>query len=459
MDFDKGAEIYTLAPEERERLKAALLPIREKTGAASRPPAGYGERPPAIIEKLAIQGLPESGLSPAGRARIERDFNRLIRGKALEEGALASFVNGIYENGSYSLVTARTDARGEETILELRLYPAETRKTLLLAGGNYAGVFSSQSLSKISLRSALEFQGLTGEGSVLRLESSIMDELSLGLFWFKPLGAMAFTAAKAEIIREQDVLVLGFLNDQGKVDQDLSGRASVSWGLRFNRHNLLSLSPEFIWVKSDAEPDRALGLTLAYTYSSLNYDFFPSKGFYAGIGNTLMLPKDPLWWGDDLSAIITADLRAALPLGRRFSLAAGLFAGARLDFEEGAFPPDIPFLNFTADDRLFFPHAAGKGGYGAHKAAASLTLQFEPRKNLTLLGGQMLFLLSASTGKVMDGWDEFRTEELLWCASLGTGLRLNKRFGFCIRAGAGRDPATDNGRAVPFISFDVGALR
>jgi hypothetical protein len=80
-------------------------------------------------------------------------------------------------------------------------------------------------------------------------------------------------------------------------------------------------------------------------------------------------------------------------------------------------------------------------------------------KNLTLLGGQMVLLLSGAAGEVMPAWDEFGGEELLWCAFLGAGLRLNQRFGFCLRAGAGRDPAADGGRVVPFISFDMGALR
>jgi NTE family protein len=455
MDFDKASEIYTLAPEERERFRAALLQIREKTGSSFLPPVSYRERPPAVVQELKIRQYPGGGSSPPGR--IQKDFDRLIKGKALEEEALASFINGIYETGSYKLVTARIDARGEATCLELGLYPAETGKTLLLAGGSYAGVFSSQSLSKLSLKSALEVRGLTGQGSVLRLGASVMDELSLSLFWLTPLGTAAFVSAQAEILREQDVVILGLLNDKGNVNQDLSGRAAITLGFRFNRHNRFTLSPEFIWVKSDDEPNKAPGLNLAYTYSSLNYQFFPTRGFYAEIGNTLRLPLPA---GDFLlSDILTADLRAAIPLGRRLSLAAAAFAGGRVDSGGAAFPQNLLFLNFTGYDRFFFPHVAGRERRGVHKAAASLALQLEPWRNLTPLGGQMVFLLSGAAGELMAGWDEFNREDLLWCASLGAGLRLNKRFGFCLRAGAGRDPAADSGRAVPFISFDIGALR
>jgi NTE family protein len=460
MDFDRAPEIYTLAPEEKERLRAALLPIKEKTGSSSRPFAGYGERPPLLIEELTIRPSPNGTESPRVPAagRIERDFRRLIKGKALEEAALNSFIRGIYETGSYRIVTARIDAGGEKIRLELGLHPAETEKILLLAGGDYGGVFSSaQSSSRIALRTALEFRGLTGEGSVLRLGSSIMDELSLGLFWLKPLGTVVFAAAQAEILREQDVVVLGFLNDKGKVNQDLSGRAALTLGFRFNRHNRLALSPEFIWIKSGDDPGKAPGVSLAYTFNGLNRQFFPTRGFYAEIGNTLWLPLPS---GDfSFSDMITADIRAAIPLGGRVSLATGLFAGGRIDSEGAALPPDLPFLSFTGYDRFFFPHVTGREVRDAHKAAASLALQVEPWKNLTLLGGQIVFLLSGAAGEVMAAWDQFNREDLLWCASLGAGLRLNKRFGFCLRAGAGRDPATDRGRAVPFISFDMGALR
>jgi hypothetical protein len=136
-----------------------------------------------------------------------------------------------------------------------------------------------------------------------------------------------------------------------------------------------------------------------------------------------------------------------------------VFAGGRLDAGDRVLPQDALFLNFTGYDRFFFPHITGRSGRGPYKAAASLALQWEPRENLTLFGGQMVFLLSGAAGEVMAAWDGFDPQELLWCASLGAGLRLNKRFGVCLRAGAGRDPAADSGRAVPFISFDVGALR
>jgi NTE family protein len=459
MDFDRAPEIYTLSPEERERLRAALLPIKEKTGSSSRPFADYRERPPLLIGELAMQPSPGGTENPHAPAagRIKRDFDRLIRGKPLEEAALNSFIRGIYETGSYRFVTARIDARGEKIRLELRPFPAETRKIRVLGGGDYAGVFSSQSSSRIVLRTALEFRGFTGEGSVLRLGSSIMDELSLDLFWLKPLGSVVFVSARAEILREQYVVVLGFLNDEAKVNQDLSGRTALTLGFRFNRHNRLALSPEFIWIKSGGDPGRAPGVSLAYTFNGLNHRFFPTRGFYAEIGNTLWLPLPA---GDfSFSDMITADLRAAIPLGRHLSLAAGLFAGGRIDSEGAAFPRDLPFLTFTGYDRFFFPHVTAGEGRGAHKAAASLALQVEPWKNLTILGGQMIFLLSGAAGEVMPAWDEFSREELLWCASLGAGLRLNKQFGFCLRAGAGRDPAAEGGRVVPFISFDIGALR
>jgi NTE family protein len=457
MNFDRAPEIYTLAPEERERLKAALLPVKEKTGSSSRPAGGYGELPPLVIEELAIRPSPDGREAVPVTGRIGRDFDRRIRGKALDGEALNSFIGGIYETGLYGLVTARIDAGGEKTGLELILRPAEAKKFLLLAGGDYAGVFSPRSLSRIALRTALEFRGLTGKGSVLRLGSSVMDELSLSLFWLRPLGPAVFVSAQAEILREQDVVVMGLLNDKGKVNQDLTGRAALTLGFRFNRHNRLALSPEFILIKSGGGSGRVPGLNLSYTFSGLNHQFFPTRGFYAEISNTLRLPLPA---EDFLPAyIITADMKAALPLGKKLSLAAGLFAGGRLDFGDPAFPPDLPFLSFTGYDRFFFPHVTGREGRGAHKAAASLAFQAEPWKNLTLLGGQMIFLLSGAAGEVMNAWDEFGREKIIWCVSLGAGLRLNKRFGFCLRAGAGRDPAAESGRAVPFISFDLGALR
>jgi NTE family protein len=448
MEFGKGDEIYALAPEERERLREALLPIQARTGSSSRPAAAYGERAPLVIQKITIRG------DTSHRAYIEKEFEKRIKGRALEGDALSSFVNRVYETGAYRFVSTRTDARGSETSLELTLYPAESSKILFLAALGYYGAFSPEfTVSRVSLGSALELRGLSGAGSVLRLSSSIMDSLSFGISWLKPLGPRAFIMGEAEIAREQDVVVLGLLNDEGRVNQDLSGRGALTWGIYFDRHNRLALSPEFVWIKADETPDRAPGFALSYTFNSLDYSFFPTRGFYGELKSTLWAPLPA---EDSPVDMVSADILAALPLGRRFSLAARVFAGSRIDFRDAALPSDIPFLSFTDFDRRFFPHVSGRERYGAHKAAASLSLQFEPWKALTLLGGQMLFSLSAAAGELMaSDWEDFRPGALVWCASLGAGLRLGKKTGVSLRAGAGGEKLR---RAAPFVSFDLGTM-
>jgi NTE family protein len=105
---------------------------------------------------------------------------------------------------------------------------------------------------------------------------------------------------------------------------------------------------------------------------------------------------------------------------------------------------------------MYFPQLAGKAETGAIRAAALLILQYQPWKNLTILGGQMLFSLSGVVGQITDDWRDFPGKPLLWNASVNAGLRLGETFGLRVQAGAGR---SSGGRVAPFLSVDIGSFR
>jgi NTE family protein len=460
-DYSKAREIFTLKPEEKERLRNSLLTVKEKIGAFS--PVKQEQGAYRDMQPLVIRDLEVSGALGADRAYIERAFDRHIRGKALERENLSAFADQIYRTGNYLFVLIRTGPRGREALMELLLYPAEKRKTLFLAGGTYAGTFSAESISRVSLGSAVRFSGLTGPGSALTLGASVMDELSLGLTYLQPLSARFFFSLSGEILRDQDAVIQGPLSHKGRVDQSLRASGMLKGGVYINPHHTISAGARFSWIRDEDIPpgvsadsgNRALGFTVSYRFSSLDSLLFPARGFGGELENTLFLPlpAGPLKFQD----VVTMDITAAIPLTKRFSIIAEGFAGSNLSVPHWGFSSPLAFTGFSDADRAFFPYMAGTGRYGAHKAAASLGFRFLPLKNLTVLGGRLAFSLSLAAGEVMaSSWDEFNPQDLIWCASLGAGLGLTGSFGLQLRAGAG---ASASSRPQPFIALDIGSFK
>ncbi|AEF81221.1 patatin-like phospholipase family protein [Leadbettera azotonutricia] len=457
MDFSKAREIYSLAPGERERLKEALIGLKEKiasisesgvSGAAGTKTSipAYGELPPIIPQGIAI-----SGALPSDRSGIEKSFARLIRGKPLEQGKLSAFIREIYRTGNYRLVITRTDTRNGSALLDLQLYPDDKAKILLLAGGAYHGVLSSSSISKLSLSSGVQFLGLTGPGSALSLGSSVLDILSFRFMYLQPLSSRVFISVSGDIVRDQDIVIQGPLSNSGVVSQVLAASGSLKGGIRIGDHSALSIAPEIFWANTVDDQGASLAFVAALSFCTLDYHLFPSRGIYAQIGNTLYfpLPPDTGTHYDSLSL----DLTGALPLSRKFSLIA--MGGAETAFGLGEPSRLIPFGHFDEFDRVYFPHLAGRQPYAAHKAAASLALQFQPWKNLTILGGRMILSLSVAAGETTASWDEYKMDRIVWNGSFNMGIQLNKSFGLQFRAGAG---GVGSQHAAPFISLDIGSF-
>ncbi|MCL1927273.1 MAG: patatin-like phospholipase family protein [Treponema sp.] len=454
MDFSKGPEIYALAKGEREKLLMLLEPVRQKITAGEHQsslihPEGYNGSRQAYNDMpyLIPQRIIQNGVLPQDRSFIEKMFSHHLLGKALNRDNAVAFLEIVYETGNYRMAAIRTDLRHGETYLELMLYPETENKILLRAGLDFEGTFSSQSSGKTALRSGLELRSRNGFS--LLLQASVMDELSAGLSVFQPLGPYFFLAAETDLVRDQKILVKGILSREEIVPERLLYfHGAVKGGLRINRQNSLSLWPEYYWFTDDDRTYTMTGIAAAYTYTSLDHSLFPSRGFRVRIENRIRFTPDDKEPFD----LVSIDLAAPVPIGSRFSLVTSCFALSL--FGRTGLPPEIAVFNLGNVQRHYFPHNPEKFS-GKKKTALSLTLQAEPRENLSLLGGRLIFLLSASAGCAGSfEWNDlinFGKDNLVWNASLGTALVPVRNFGIQIRAGAGggRQPA-------PFISLDVG---
>jgi len=385
-------------------------------------------------------------------------FSRLIMGKDLDEENTQAFLESVYETGNYRMATIRTDLRGDETCLELTLYPETLNKILLRAGFDYEGTFSSYSFDRAALRSGLEFQHKDGLSLLLR--TSILDELSIGISVFRPLGPYFFLSAEADLVREQKLMIKGILNrEEMDPDRYLYFHGTLKGGLRFNRYNSLSLWPEYFWFREDEKDYTTAGIGAAYVFSNLDYSLFPSRGFRGKIENHFRLVPESIPQAPELFDLLSVDLTAAIPLGSRFSLGFSGFASSL--FAAPELPPKFSAFEDEKAGRIYFPHASGIF-IGEKRAALSLFLQFEPRKSLSMLGGRLIFSLAAAVGRAGDykwnDWGNFTKDDLIWNTSLGVALVPLKYFGLQIRTGAGGAGSKVDGghRPAAFVSLDIG---
>ena len=462
MNFAGGRSIYTMAKDKHDMLAALLEPVREKIFSNSREEdisfhssaehsGVYRDLTPIMPQSLIINGA-----LPRDRKFIEKRFESLIKGKALTEENITAFLDKIYETGNYNRAAIRTDTRNAVACLELILFPETENKFLILAGLDFEGTLSEYSSIKAAPRAGIEYRWKDGASIFLKI--AILNEISVGLSFFRPVGPYFFLSAEADLIRNQELWTKGLLTeDPATPDRLLYFRGAIKNGIRINSHNSFSFWPEYYWFKDQNITNSMAGISASYTYNKLDYSIYPSGGFHIKLENNLRFALDTA--PDDIKPfdIVSMDLAGVIPLGTHFSLCTSAY-GSFL-FGAPGIPSDISAFSPDKIQRIHFPHAPGVFT-GEKRAALALTLQFEPKESLSLFGGRMIFSMTVTGGRSGSSdwadWADIRKHGLLWNAHLGATLVLVENLSFQIRAGAG---GGEGHSPAPFVSLDLGMSR
>ena len=456
MDFQKSREIFSLGTSNKDNMRLELEMVKELLSAGE----AYEEAPGSVpcytdIPPLEINSLSVIGMLPIDRSYIENCFSLLIKGKPLEPQNISDFIRSVFETGNYRFTAARIDLRQGTPELELILHPKNYTGVTFLLGGSYRSTYSMSAINKFHVQGGIHVQGLSGPGSLLFLGASWVNVLSFDMLYLHPLSPRTFIKARTEIVQDKDIIISGFLKRE-PLENSLSLISSeLIGGLLIGRNSIFKTGPLFFIsnpgaaITGEDDRNKALGFGAIFTYSSLDFPFFPSSGMYAGFENQFYfpLPFSAPWFFD----LATIDLQGVVPLGKGFSFAAGAFIGSGLGSKLSSLGGIS--AGFTEFDRQYFPIYNGPGAYYAHKAAASIAIQFQPWENLSVFGGQVLFSVSASAGGVLNKLEDFAFNKLIWNASLNTGLRIRQDFGFLLRFGVGSNSYDS---LAPFISVDLG---
>jgi NTE family protein len=469
MDFYKAKEIYSLARNERETMRAELEKVKallssHQEGASfyPEPPVriSYNEFPVLIPEDIVVTGALQRDLS-----YIESYFVQYIKGKPLEPKNITIFMEAMYKTGNYQFVEFRPYMLQEKTLLELNLYPRRRDSFVFLVGGNYRGIkgiSSNDFISKANLQWGIQFHGLSGLGSVLSLEGTVLGDFSLGIQYMQPLTSFSFLSARAEIeiVSDSDIVVVLFTEEASEERNFFLFSGEVEGGVFLDRHSIKGGPLFFSTWNGYAEGEEiarafqfeknysTLGLGLSYAYDNLDYTFMPSRGVSVTLENRFYLPL-PLESGKFFN-LITFDLEAALPLGSGFSLVVGAFVGTNLG---PGLPSGFSQLGYNDFDQRYFPNVSSNDGAFPRKVATSLALQFQPWQDFFVFGGQLIFSLSASVGELFNEWADFSPGNLIWNVSLNAGLRISNNYGITLKIGVGSNGSSP---LTPFIALDIG---
>ena len=502
LDFQKCQQIYDIGKETAEEYRNAFEELRKKIY-----PKDYDSNGKRISEykKPKKHGsymnagykIPSSikitGALPQDKKSIEKSFDK-IKDEEFTSKKMDQFIRSIMITGNYTSATPKLIETEEEDYIDLQLEPKTQKSTKIIVGANFTQVLSTMSMTNITIDADAQIRGLTGIGSIISFKGSFINNVGLSVFYHQPFTPNLFMQLRSDYFSNRFTLIPNTPYRITVTEDFRNWDTSLMFGIRTNFGNLLKVGPfisqtstSYLSVYTDYNLCTYLqnknildsiyyfelndvlstGVTLDYTLDTMNRKVFPSSGFYLNIVSNTIIPLSPKDRYTEVSEVLSANMKGAFALNNKFSVNVGLFAGSDVTSNLTATSGLIPTKGFSSFDRAYFPQNAGKNRFGIHKVAASLAIQFQPFKQLTILGGELLVRLEGTCGNIgytykqllpiEENYSNILTKTpFMWSASLGAGIRIKEIFSVLLRAGYG---CTEDGSLTPFFTIDIGTFR
>ncbi len=489
MDYDSAVEIYEKGKKEAERYREELTALRsriypdfnaqeqsaliqdteeltdngfsftfvaEDTAIPYERRVSYSNLPKIDVEDIVLNNVLQSDSQT-----ILSEFEK-IKDAPLGGNELENLLNIAYQTGNYILVTTRIDKRVEGNSLEINFIQKKRKVVHVGYEGTFEGSLSNSSTWALHLAGYIQFRDINDLGGMISLKTSVFNTTGLEALYMQPLSEKVFLQAKANYANTLDVVSSGFKKTDVSGSQFRQANLSLACGIFFSPEHKLFNELGLRWIDSNLNQDNPSLLSDAvdpvysfdfssrYTFSTLDYNIFATKGFYNDFKATGVIPiaqkNAPI-----LFDVLSTNFVTAVSLSDITSIAINAFAGTNISEVLDAEQELITKYGFTTYDRTFFPHVMQRDTYGIHKLALKFDFQFKPKRQLTILGGQFFSGFGGAVGDVWSDYDSLITfEDLEWQSSAFAGLRIKDSVGIILRAGAG---SYENDIA-PFISLD-----
>ena len=471
LDFKKAQEIYKAGEIAAQENKEALVQIRKRifpqdydsngnrisTPEKIKERGTYRHKPNLIPTKLVVQGELKQD------SKYIRNSFKKIYDKELSEESFTNFMRDIYLTGNYTSVRPRIVYNEDETKLQLFLTQKEKHSSKILLGVDFQQTISSMSTTIFNFSPEIQLRGLTGIGSVLALRGTSINDYGLSLYYFQPFNPYIFLQLDSNLMNKRFASTPNVMLEFPRIQDTLTWKNNIIAGVRTSKGNLVEIGSYFNCCKNksaDSLDDENIktknaGINLKYTYDSRDRSLFSNKGFFMDVETSVAVPISKTVDFEDFFIKSKLDVRKNFSCGKKVSI--GLSGTIGSDILQGLekTPFLIPSEGFSTYDRIYFPQISDNSAYGLHKAAVAMSIQFQPWKNLTILGGQVIFRVMASCGNVIYNWDEM-FQNMLWNTGIGAGVKIKEGLSIFIRGGIG---STKTQELTPFFAMDIGSIR
>ena len=468
----------------------------------------YRRRPNLIPTKLEVKGALEKDM-----IFIQRTFDNIFDEELTPE-TFEEFMDRIYLTGNYTSVRPRVYDYADETILELILKQKDKNEAKVVVGVDFTQTVAPVMMTALNLNLQAQLRGLTGPGSVFALAATSINDFGLELFYHQPFNPYVYVAGQVKYLdKRYSQMPLSLDNYQfldKEIDTFRTMDANLCLGFRTDNGNLIRLEGYYFYRKTSAanklytysmmkdyydlgklesgneteiiekyqdlinQKDglsvKSFGALLEYEFDRMDRNTFAHKGIYLHTMADLQFAYDKIIYDPALE--LSLNLKGAIPIGKKISINTSLFAGMDV---LGNVKDNIPLrfaAGFSRFDRIYFPQYISEDIYGAGKACAEISLQFEPWNQLTILGGDAFIRLNGTIGNVFDTWDQFipmkEKDEVLcplaWTASAGFVVKIKDSLDFYLRLGAASRQKVGStldidSKPVPFMAIDFGSIR
>ena len=448
----------------------------------------YRRLPNFIPQKLVIKGAYEQD-----EIYIKNSFNKICN-KEINTDTFNSFMQDVYLTGNYKSILPRVfdNAYGENgpnTTLELILKKKELKEARISLNANLNQTISSSFSTVANLMADVQLRGLTGIGSVISFSATTITDQGISLFYMQPFNPYVFLQIDTTYYQDRYPTITRTNLNSSNYKSFTNWRNTLLFGVRTNNGNLIKiggfvntsstywgslLSDQFYidYVEAHKNDEainmnkklngQCLGGFIDYSLNLQDRLSFAHSGMYVNLNAKVICPFSTKGF-ENPSLLTSLNFKGSIPLGNSFSINPGFFLGTDI-LQNGMNNISIVPTEFYSNyDRVFFPQISNKTTFGINKFAGTISCQFEPWEQLTILGGDVFLRLSASVGRLTYNLSDMfpKTEDMrerypvLWSTSLGSVLKIREGLDVLVRLGLG---STNEKKFTPFFSIDIGSF-
>jgi len=474
LDFNHSRELYEAGKSNLDEYKDALEEIRKRiypddyddNGKRKSPYKAplekgvYNDKTGFIPTDLIVEGAVERDLE-----YIQTAFQKVNNGEFSPKN-YDTFLNDVYLTGNYTSIRTRLMDEGDKQYVKLITQQRLEKEVKVLVNPELKMTMADTSSTTSNLELEVQARGYSGIGSMFSFRATLLTDYGAELFYMQPFGPNLFMDLSVGMLSNfYRTVTYGTLSDPSGIHEFNSDYLNLNFGVRTPNSNLAKIglfARTFFSPTTSYREDPFISSMESYKNepNPKIFGFYYGGAFqtefgtmkdkaFADKGWCLNPAMKHVFMIDDYQIvpcllISQVEFKSMHPVTKKFSIGTSLKAGVNLYTEELKYYGIVPYEAFSTYDRVYFPSITSKDHFGTNIGAGRLVLQFKPKDNLTILGGQANIRLESTAGFVnynlKDTISIFKDPDtpypIIWSQTVGLGIKGNKNVNTLIRFGA-----------------------